>query len=366
MTLDNEQLKKVQLLIERFVSRSDVYATQWASKDGSNGGWAPKVRVHCEHGCKTSVCPHKEFEPVTEQTVIRHLQGGESIGVYQLDQTSKVKWLCFDIDYNKGHKPDPEELIGIAKTIRDELRKYNIPSLIEDSTNKGIHIWVLLDNPLPAHVLFSFGRWIMQPVELPDHMHVEVFPKQTQNSSKLGNLVRLPLGIHKKTGLRTQFLNPKSLQPMTMAKQWKVLESYPLVSRDQLKKVFDDNGIESTVLPLRQNNELTKRPKSQRCLVHLLNVGAQEGLRDAGTFRLACLLRDYEIPIELAATMLHEWNINKNDPPLENSEIEEPLASAYNNNYSAYPCSDYQFDPICSSDCYWYDNKQKMRQSRKR
>lgn len=363
------QDEKINLLFDRFVSREDVYAIQW--KDGDRGGWSPVVSQKCEHGCKTAVCPHKVFEPLTKEKVVEHLKGKSTLGVYQLDKSSKVKWLCFDIDSNKGVAPDFEALLQVAEQIQNELRSHGIPALIEDSTNKGVHVWVLLEQPLPAHVMLALGRWVMksESIEVPSDLHVEVFPKQSQSSGRLGNLVRLPFGIHRKSGKRTQLLHPKTHTEVNPEFQWKMLSSYPLVSRDKVREIFDTHGITSSPLP--ENKKAVSgggkmyREKSQHCLVHLMNEGAKEGLRDAGVFRLACLMRDYDIPIDLTTAMLYEWNSTKNNPPLEDHEMDGPIQSAYNNPYSAYPCTDHNFDSICSSECHWYESKMKSRQSRK-
>ena len=368
MSLSTEHQRKVQLLSDRFAHRKDVFATQWYNQNKGIGGWTPELEEECTHGCKTSICPHKVYAPITTNAIIKHLQGNHAIGVYQLGDKDTVKWLCFDIDFNKGTEPNWSDLEAVTRGIQKELSRVGVKALVEDSTNKGVHLWVLLESPLPAHVLLTFGHWILDAVEMPDYMHVEVFPKQTTKGNKFGSLVRLPLGFHQKTNKRTEFLNPATLERMDLNDQWKLLATYPLLTRDRLREIFGEQGIKSAPPP---SSPALKPPRSstskvQKCLAHLMNEGAGEGLRDAATFRLACLLRDYEVPIDLASAMLNEWNDTKNDPPLEPQEIQVPLESAYSNNYSAYPCSDRQFDSICSSDCYWYENKMKMRQSRKR
>ncbi len=358
-----EQQEKVQLLYDRFVARDDVYAVQWLREDGT-GGWTPLVEQECTYGCKTKVCPHKTYAKLTPSVVFDHLQGNTSIGVYQLNAEGKVKWLCFDIDFNKGETPNQKDAFEVTRQIQKELRDVGIFSMVENSTNKGIHVWVFLEEELPTHVLFTFGRWIMEEVTLPASMHVEVFPKQS-SSKRLGNLVRLPFGIHKKTKKRTHFLHPVTLKNLSIEEQWRYLKGCPPVTREHLKSVFRDHGIKSSPLPLKSQDDIAYRPRSQRCLVHLLNAGANEGLRDASVFRLACLLREYELPVDMATETLHLWNGTRNYPPLEPDEVDGAVESAYSANYSAYPCSDTQFDSICDPNCYWYENKMKLRNTRK-
>ncbi len=88
--------------------------------------------------------------------------------------------------------------------------------LFENSGYKGRHYWVFLEEPETADVLHLFGRLLLasQAMQLPPGMHLEFFPKQARVRSKgLGNLIKLPLGIHRRTGYRSLLLDDQG-QPV--------------------------------------------------------------------------------------------------------------------------------------------------------
>lgn len=97
-----------------------------------------------------------------------------------------------------------------ARRLLDVLRGLGFAPLFEDSGYKGRHFWVFLDQPEPAEVLHQFGRQLLawQSPELARGLHLEFFPKQGGLKGKgLGNLIKLPLGIHRRTGRRAALLD---------------------------------------------------------------------------------------------------------------------------------------------------------------
>jgi hypothetical protein len=71
---------------------------------------------------------------------------------------------------------------------------------------------VFLEQPETAETLHLFGRLLAawQAPLLPPELHLEYFPKQARLKGKgkeLGNLIKLPLGIHRHTGRRSELLD---------------------------------------------------------------------------------------------------------------------------------------------------------------
>ena len=90
------------------------------------------------------------------------------------------------------------------------LRDLGFVPVLEDSGFKGRHLWVFLEQPEPAEVLHQLGRLLLnwQTPQLPQGLHLEFFPKQAARKGKgLGNLIKLPLGIHRRTGRRAVLLD---------------------------------------------------------------------------------------------------------------------------------------------------------------
>jgi len=133
-----------------------------------------------------------------------HLKGDVVLGSYTLMSDSKVNHICWDVD-----SVNLEKARNIALAISEELG--DIPHGIEYSGNKGYHLWVILEEPIPAARAKNYGIRLRESVGAPatGDPHVEVFPKQEllTASSPMGNLVKLPLGLHPKTGNRSMFVD---------------------------------------------------------------------------------------------------------------------------------------------------------------
>ena len=175
-------------LMEIFVNRSDVFSTQQ-----TNGAYFPTRR------------------PITEDDIKKHLKGDITIGVYCLDTNNLVKWACVDMDGDKSLTPQENRrlLYPEAKVIYNTFHDYS--RMLEFSGRKGFHIWIFFKPRVTADYAQRLVKARLNRVGLLRH---EVFPKQTElnESRKFGNLVKLPLALHKKTGLRSEIIKTEGLK----------------------------------------------------------------------------------------------------------------------------------------------------------
>ena len=161
---------------------------------------------------------------------------------------------CVDQDHEHtievGGNPDTLALtsllqqtaFGLAAKVTELLE---IPVAVSYSGNKGLHVYGLVgeqpaadvrmaanliigasDHYVPArgNVFFRDARPEFDPIS------IEVFPKQDALDGKdLGNLIRLPLGINRKSGNRGYFLKPgaygyltemDAMEAMTKGMSW--------------------------------------------------------------------------------------------------------------------------------------------------
>jgi hypothetical protein len=77
----------------------------------------------------------------------------------------------------------------------------NIPSYLETS-RRGGHLWLFFEAKIPGKLAKGFGLALAKKHQL----HLEVFPKQEKLNQGPGSLIRVPFGIHRKTGLRYEFV----------------------------------------------------------------------------------------------------------------------------------------------------------------
>jgi hypothetical protein len=160
-------------LMDTFLNRRDLYARQL--EDGSY------------------VCIRK---PLTERHIIAHLKGDITLGAYSLDQDSLARFVTLDGD-------DDNQFQSLTK-MHLSLRSDGIPCYLE-SSRRGGHLWLFLPQPTSGNIARSFGISLAQRFGLTG---IEVFPKQARLSGGPGSLIRLPFGIHRKTGQRYDFVNP--------------------------------------------------------------------------------------------------------------------------------------------------------------
>jgi hypothetical protein len=182
-----------------FSGREDTYAMQWWDEKGY-GGYTPVRR------------------PLTPQVVKNHLLGNITVGVYPIRLDGTVTFFALDLDINKRAlervrgdtkqaKKLRECLIQDASLVLQTLRTKGFDPLFESSGHKGRHFWVFLEHPEDADVLYKLGSFLL-PSLGPIHpeFHLEFFPKQGKTVKQLGNLIKVPLGIHRKTGRRCDIL----------------------------------------------------------------------------------------------------------------------------------------------------------------
>lgn len=183
-----------------FRGREDCFARQWVDKATGKSGYVP-VR-----------------EPLTPAAVREHLAGLRTYGIYLLTQSGRTYLGVIDADLRKelrGARLDGRE----RHTVRRELAyllgrlpelaaEHKLHCITEFSGGKGYHFWFPFAEPVdPAAVRTALGRLAARLQPDLTAFHLEVFPKQDTLSGKgLGNLVKLPLGIHRLSGKPSRLL----------------------------------------------------------------------------------------------------------------------------------------------------------------
>ncbi len=94
--------------------------------------------------------------------------------------------------------------LGAALRLRTALRARGIEPLLEFSGHKGYHLWVRFDEAVPAANVRSLLYGLIERAgALPEGIRVEVFPNRDRAAQgTIGPVVKLPLGIHGRTGKR--------------------------------------------------------------------------------------------------------------------------------------------------------------------
>lgn len=133
--------------------------------------------------------------PLTQWKVMEHLQGKFTLGAYALDPSSCARWLCLDADDHDQWKQ--------VKDMAHQLETQGVFPYLELS-RRGGHCW-LFTPLLPGKTVRQFGKQLLEKYNLG---RLELYPKQEVLKIGTGSLVRLPFGIHRKTGKRYHFISP--------------------------------------------------------------------------------------------------------------------------------------------------------------
>ncbi len=143
------------------------------------------------------------YEPVTPALLAAHLAGEITLALSSSDARARCRWACLDVDV-PGSLP---QLLA----VREALAELELPGLVEAS-RRGGHLWLFFDDPLPTvaarHIIAAALTTVAaQGVEVPA---LELYPDGCAPGA-LGHAVRLPLGVHRKTGLRYPLFDTEDL-----------------------------------------------------------------------------------------------------------------------------------------------------------
>lgn len=141
---------------------------------------------------------------LNDAMLARHLKGTNTYGVFNANAVNK--FMTFDVDFADDTQAAKRATKEIIATL---ITQYNIT--LEDihvsiSGNKGYHIDLFFDEMLPVETVERFYHNVIKDAGYSSNQ-VEFRPTWTQG-------VKLPLGIHQRTGRRCWFVNARTLEPI--------------------------------------------------------------------------------------------------------------------------------------------------------
>ena len=229
----------ISCFMSLFSGREDCFARQWADRNQNTQGYAPVRRA------------------MTPADVHAHLSGRQTFGIYLIRRDETVKTAVIDADLvkdlrNRKRSAEENRMIRqdqqfLFRQIRELSAQAGLLPLTEVSGGKGYHFWFFFAQPVPA------GDAQMLLCQIRDKVagdlktfHLEVFPKQAGLSGKgLGNLVKLPLGIHRLTGRPSYF---PECPDRTRDGQMAFLQKIRPAARETLR--FKQKTVGAEVVPL--------------------------------------------------------------------------------------------------------------------
>lgn len=196
----NREARLLGAYMNIFRGREDCFARQWADKAERKSGYTPVRQI------------------MTERDVRDHLAGLRTYGIYLMQADGLVRLGVIDVDLRKDLRHTTldsakrgeirRELAYLLERLPSLAHEQGLECVVEFSGSKGYHFWFSFDAPVEPGPLRAVLQGLVSRIASDlSCFGLEVFPKQDSLSGKgLGNLVKLPLGIHRLSGKPSRFL----------------------------------------------------------------------------------------------------------------------------------------------------------------
>ena len=223
--------EKLTLVRSLFGARSEVFAIRWENASTSKSGWSPAVR-----GGWANKRMKKEYLPLTDEVLARHLRGEATIGIYPLLPGDTCTLLACDFDQGTWALD--------ALAYLDACHRAEVPAALERSrSGNGAHVWVFFEGEVPASTARSLGTSLLREAmaaraELDLSSYDRFFPSQDfMPKGSFGNLIALPLQGECLQRETTVFLDPTTMRPWP--DQWAFLSSVARLTRESAKTLAE-------------------------------------------------------------------------------------------------------------------------------
>lgn len=251
--------QKIALFRSLFRGREDVYPRRFESRSSGKSGYSPfcanewvtgvceKPRVKC------ATCQHRQFLPVTDDVIRRHLagtdeRGGDFVaGVYPMLLDETCYFLAIDLDKSNWR----DDAVAVLETSRH----MNVPAVLERSrSGNGGHIWIFFETAIPASVARRLGSHLLTETmeRRPDiglDSYDRFFPNQdTLPQGGFGNLIALPLQKRPRAAGNSVFID-EALDPFD--DQWAFLSSIQRMPQAAVNEIVRHAGQAGRIIGVR-------------------------------------------------------------------------------------------------------------------
>lgn len=242
--------KELSLYMDLFVGREDLYALDEITADQKR----KKEEV---------------LQPLLMDVVKKHLEQKETISTYIQRNNGTVKYLVLDLDISKGillqckseaiREEYMRKCFHIAAEILKELRHIGISGYLEQSGCRGYHIWIFFSEWLPvryANLLSDIIEQKTGDLWRESGIQVEYFPNKTRiKNGKKGQCLKLPWGVHPRTGQISSFLD---MDFQYYEPQKSILNEFVKHSGNTIKKILAANKAETLYEQEHEHTEVNR------------------------------------------------------------------------------------------------------------
>ncbi len=232
--------EKIELFLELFRCRKDVYPKYWENIKSGKKGYSPVCKnewikgVCFKPSVKCTNCTNQGFLPLDETAAKNHLLGKTIIGSYAINPADKCKFLAADFDKSTWQ----EDVTEYRKAAADP----GIHVAVEISrSGKGAHAWIFFSELVPAVKARQLGDIILTLAMsgrkgLQLDSYDRFFPNQDLlPSGGFGNLIALPLQKNLREKGFTCFVD-ENLNVIT--DQWDYLSNISRLSESDIDTIL--------------------------------------------------------------------------------------------------------------------------------
>ena len=196
--------EKIELFKSLFISRFDIYAKKWTSKDGLKEGFFPV----------TATFQGEDYLPFTNKEIEEHLRGNLFLATYCISQNNMSKFVVFEILDEDKFK------------LQLVLNSLNIKAYYELNSNNIVLAWIFLQEEISSKIVFNFATFILRKANIT----AKIYPnKEFATKESLGNSLELPLHLKNRDKNRTVFIDVNTNK--IYEDQWQVLNNVQKISK---------------------------------------------------------------------------------------------------------------------------------------
>jgi len=207
----------------------------------------------------------KEPKPLDESVVRMHLNGDITISLYAINpETQRSKWVAIDADFDGS--------LESLFQLQWELKQDGVDAALEQS-RRGGHLWILGAEPLLASecriYVYNLALRLGIPVKGGGLKEgIEVFPRQDRlEDGELGNAIRAPLGVHRKTNRRYWFYDAEPTPEAQLA----YLDGLKKLTETELKTFIEGMSLPEAYRPVVAEHYSASRSLSQYAEFRILD-----------------------------------------------------------------------------------------------
>ena len=199
--------EKIELFRELFISRTDIYAKKWKSKDGTKEGFSPVSKTFMGD----------DFLPLTNKDLEEHLRGNIFLASYLIDKKQECKYVVLELNSEDVFK------------LQRALLELNIVASYSLSSYNSIFAWIFFKEKISSNISFSFLYFLQKKANI----SVKLYPNsEFSTQEKLGSYIELPLQLFYRNKNRTVFLDINTKKVFN--DQWNYLANIKKASKEQI------------------------------------------------------------------------------------------------------------------------------------